>query len=134
MKVERVTEYKYLGTVLDNKLNFNKNTEFIHIRCQPRIISLQKLKSLNVSAVVLRTFYRSCIESVLTFSCLCWFGGLNVKSKNVLNKLVYVCGKVVGERQERAFCCCCFVFCFVCLFVCFLLSFWSFLVLLPLTF
>ena len=26
VKVERVTEYSYLGTVLDNKLNFNKNT------------------------------------------------------------------------------------------------------------
>jgi len=37
MKVERVTEYKYLGTVSDNKLNFNKNTDFIHKRCQPRI-------------------------------------------------------------------------------------------------
>ncbi len=101
VKVERVTEYKYLGTVLDNKLNFNKNTDFIHKRCQPRIFCLQKLRSLNVSAAVLRTFYRSCIESVLTFSFLCWFGGLNVKSKNVLNKVVNVCGKVVGERQEQ---------------------------------
>ena len=35
MKVERVTEYKYLGTVLDNKLNFNRNTYFIHKKCQP---------------------------------------------------------------------------------------------------
>ena len=52
-------------------------------------------------SAVLRTFYRSCIESVLTFSFLCWFGGLNVKSKNVLNKVVNVCGKVVGERQEH---------------------------------
>ena len=40
VKVERVTEYKYLGTVLDNKLNFNKNTDFIHKRCQPRIFCL----------------------------------------------------------------------------------------------
>ena len=49
---------------------------------------------------VLRTFYWSCIETVLTFSFLCWFGGLNVKKKNVLNKVETVCGKVVGERQE----------------------------------
>ena len=41
VKVERVTEYKYLGTVLDNKLNFNKNTDFIHKRCQPRIFSFK---------------------------------------------------------------------------------------------
>ena len=26
---------------------------------------------------------------------------LKVKSKNVLNKVVNVCGKVVGERQEQ---------------------------------
>ena len=51
---------------------------------------------------VLRTFYRSCIESVLTFSFLCLFGGLNVKSKHVLNKVVNVCVKVVGERQEQS--------------------------------
>ena len=39
------------------------------------------------------------VESVLTFLFLCWFGGLNVKSKNVQNKVVNVCGKVVGERH-----------------------------------
>ena len=43
VKVERVTEYKYLGTVLDNKLNFNNKADFIHKRCQPRIFCLQKL-------------------------------------------------------------------------------------------
>ena len=82
VKVERVTEYKYLEIVLDNKLNFNKNADFIHKRCQPRIFCLQKLRSFNVSAAILRIFYRSCIESVLTFSFLYWFGGLNVKNKN----------------------------------------------------
>ena len=46
-------------------------------------------------------FNQSCIESVLTFSFLCWFEGLNVKSKNVLNKVVNVCGKGVGERQVQ---------------------------------
>ena len=101
MKVERVTEYKYLVTILDNKLNFNKNADFIHKRCQPKIFCLQKLRSLNVSTAALRTFYRCCIESVLTFLFLCWFRGLNVKSKNVLNKEVNVCGKVVGVLAKH---------------------------------
>ena len=52
VKVERVTEYKYLGTILDNKLNFNKNTGFIYKRCLPRIFCLQKLRSLNASAAI----------------------------------------------------------------------------------
>ena len=38
VRVERVTEYKYLGTVLDNKLNFSTN--FIHKKCQPRVFCL----------------------------------------------------------------------------------------------
>ena len=41
VKVERVTEYKYLRTVQDNKLNSNKNTDFIDKWCQPRIFFLQ---------------------------------------------------------------------------------------------
>ena len=32
---------------------------------------------------------------------LWWFGDLDVKSKNVLNKVVNVWSKVVGERQEQ---------------------------------
>ena len=32
--VERVNEYKYLGTVLDEKLNFTVNTDFIQRKCQ----------------------------------------------------------------------------------------------------
>ena len=45
VKVEGVTEYKYLGIVFDNKVNFNKNTNLIHKSCQPRIFCLQKLRS-----------------------------------------------------------------------------------------
>ena len=84
VKAERVTECKYLWTVSD-KLNFNKNIDFIHKRWQPWIFCLQKLRSLNVSAAVLRIFYWSRTESVSTFWFLCWFGGLNVKSKKIMS-------------------------------------------------
>ena len=30
VEVERVNEYKYLGTALDNKLKFDVNTNFVH--------------------------------------------------------------------------------------------------------
>ena len=73
VKVERVTEYKYLRTVLDNKLNFNKNTSSLTKDVNHEYFCPQKLRSLDVSTAVLHTFYRTCIESVLTFSFLCWF-------------------------------------------------------------
>jgi hypothetical protein len=85
-KVERVSEYKYLGTTIDNKLNFETNTNIIHKKCQSRVYCLQKLRSLNVNHQVLKNFYRCFIESILTFGFLCWFGGLNVKNRNVLGE------------------------------------------------
>lgn len=110
-KVERVSEYKYLGTIIDDKLNFTANTNLIYRKCQSRIFCLQKLRSLNVNTKVLQGFYRCFIEAILTFSFICWYGNLSVRSKNVLNRVVKVCSKIVGERQsslnvlyeERAF-------------------------------
>jgi hypothetical protein len=54
--VERVSEYKYLGTILDDKLNFGANTEAIHTKCQSRLYCLQKLRSLGVKKSVLCNF------------------------------------------------------------------------------
>ena len=57
VKVERVTEFKYLGTVLDNKLNLNKNTDFIHTETLTEMSAKNiMLRSLDVSAAVLRHF------------------------------------------------------------------------------
>ena len=44
VKVERVTENKYVGTVLDNKLNLNKNTDFIHKKMSAKNILPSKAK------------------------------------------------------------------------------------------
>ena len=98
-KVERVSQYKYLGTVLDSKLNFDQNTALIQKKCHSRMYLLQKLRNLKVNPSVLQMFYRAFIESVLTFSFLGWLGSLSVKNKTVLARVVNVCSKIVGERQ-----------------------------------
>ena len=53
-----------------------------------------------MNTTVLRTFYRSFIESVLTLSFMAWFGGLNVRNRNKLSKIVNVSSKIVGERMS----------------------------------
>ena len=96
-----MSEYKYLGTILDDKLNFKAHIEYINNKCQSRVYCLQKLRSLGVNQDILRTFYRSFVESILTFSFLCWFGGLSVKCKSVMSRIVNVCSKVIGEKQTN---------------------------------
>ena len=68
--VRRVEAYKYLGTIIDAKLRFNENTDRIYKKAQSRLYMLRKLRSFGVSENVLKLFYHSFIESLLTFSFL----------------------------------------------------------------
>lgn len=99
-EVEIVDTYKYLGTVFDSKLKFDANTDSIVKRGQQRIHLLRKLKSFNVCNKIVCMFYQSFIESLLTFSFICWFDGLCVKDRNSLNSIVKVCSKIIGVRQR----------------------------------
>lgn len=44
-------------------------------------------------------FYRSYIESFLSFSLLCWFNSLNVKNKNRIERMVNQGNKITGRKQ-----------------------------------
>ena len=97
--VERVEEYRYLGTIIDNKFNFEKNVESIHKKCRQRMVILYQLRSLMVSNKILTQCYRSFVESILTFSFICWFGSLNLKNSKNLDRVVKQCSKIVGKQM-----------------------------------
>ena len=97
--VERVAEYRYLRTVIDNNLTFDRNVDTIHKKCQSRIYCLQKWRNTGVASDILEMYYRACIQSVLTLSFMCWYGSLGVRGKKVLNDVVKVCSKVIGKKQ-----------------------------------
>ena len=61
-EVEIVTKYKYLGTVFDNKLRWDDNTEVIVKKYQQRLYFLRKLNSFSVDKTILNLFYKSFIE------------------------------------------------------------------------
>ena len=74
VNVDKVNEYKYVGTVLDNKQTVESNTNCIVNKCHQRMFCKFRLKSFGVSSKTLLMFYRRFIESVLTSSFVCWFG------------------------------------------------------------
>ena len=92
--VESVQQYKYLGTVIDDRLN---------IRSMPcakkaiqRMYFLRKLRNINIDSKFMEMFYSCFIESVLTFAFICWFGSISLKNRNRLQGIVRVCSKIVG--------------------------------------
>ena len=96
--VEVVDEYKYLGTTIDNKLRWDRHCTVT--KCQQRLYCLRKLRSFNVDNAIFSMFYKSCIQSVLTFSFICWFGNVSQKDKNNLQCIVNISSKVTGVTQS----------------------------------
>ena len=98
--VEFVETYKYLGSLIDNKLTFISNTEMLCKRGQQRLFCLRKLSKFRVDKTLMTLFYKSYIESVLTFSLICWYGSLTVKAKTALSNIVKVSSKIIGVQQS----------------------------------
>ena len=102
-KVEVVDEYKYLdkylGTTIDNKLKWDRYCSVTYKKCQQRLYCLRKLRSFNIDNTILSMFYKSCIQSVLTFSFICWFGNVSQKDKNKLQRVVNISSKITGLKQ-----------------------------------
>jgi len=86
-EVDKVSSNKYLGTLIDDKFYCIESTKMVIF------------KSSEVDKSILIMFYRSFLESVLTFAMICWFYGLNVKSRSQLQHIINVGSKIRGSVQ-----------------------------------
>ena len=99
-EIEQVKEYKYLGTILDSKLSWKENTDKIYKKGQQRLHLLWKLKHFNIDQTIMMLFYRTFIQSVITFNFISWYGNLSVQNKNKLSKIVNTASKIIGLPIE----------------------------------
>ena len=97
--VEIIQTFKYLGTVLDSKLNFSDNTDHITKKAQQRLRLLRTLSCFNVSKKALSMFYQAHICSILSFNISAWFGNLSLKNRNKLYKIFNAARKIIGNTQ-----------------------------------
>ena len=99
-KVETVDEYVYLGNVIDNKLKRGENVSKIVKKANKRLYFLRKLKSLHVDKTILTIFYRSIVQSVLTFCIIDWYACITSADKKKLNRIVRNAKKLGCEVQD----------------------------------
>ena len=100
-EIEQVTQYKYLGTIIDNKLNFKANTDYIYKKGQQRLHFLRCLRQFGVDKTIMSLFYKTFILPVLCFNFITWYSGLAVQNKNKLARIVNVASKIIGIKQDN---------------------------------
>ncbi len=98
--VDIVTNYRYLGTIIDGKLKFDLNSDILYKKGQQRLYCLRKLAKFQVDKTLMKMFYSAYIESLICFSIICWFGNLCTRDKNSLGKIVIVASKVTGIQLD----------------------------------
>ena len=99
-EIQQVETYKYLGVVVDNKLNWTHNTDAIMKKLNSRMHCLRKLNSFHVCPQLLSVFYSSVISSVLSFGLTCWGGNLTKRDTGRLNKVIRKAGGIIGRTQD----------------------------------
>ena len=93
-QVEVVSEYKYLGTVIDNRFKFDTNVNVVYKKAQKRVYFVRQLYKMKIDRSILNLFYMSIVQSVLTFAISCWYGSCNGESKSKITKIVNNCKRL----------------------------------------
>ena len=102
-QIERVHDYKYLGVLFDDKLDWVKNSDRVQKKINQRLFFMRRLYAFNVDKVLLGLFYESCIVSLFCFCINAWGGNLRANDKNKIDRVIKRCNKLIHSTNHRTF-------------------------------
>ena len=96
-EINQVQTYKYLGVIIDDKLNWQMHSSAVCKKLNRRIFFLRKLRSLKIDAIIVSLFYRSTIQSILSFCIAAWGGNIRYKDKCTMNRIIKKACKICSN-------------------------------------
>ena len=100
LEVARTDKYKYLGSMIDDKLSFIEHVEMQLSKTASRLYYARTLRKLNVNSNIIIGFYNSTIVSVLSYSVITFYEMLPDYAKYDLEQARRVCSKFVGNKND----------------------------------
>ena len=94
--VERVTSFKFLGVHIQEDLHWGINSKVIHKKARQRLHFLRILRKYQPSQELMVSFYRSTVESILTYCMGVWFEGCTEAERTNLQRVVNSAQKIIG--------------------------------------
>ena len=88
-EVERVDCFKYLGVHITEDLTWARHTNSLVKKARQRLYHLRRLRDFKLPERVLRNFYTSTIESILSGCITTWMGSSNKKDYLALRRVVH---------------------------------------------
>ena len=95
-RVERVSDFSFLGTHIEQDLSWTRNTIALLKKAQQRLYFLRLLRKNKLKKKLLVSFYRCSVESVLSYGISLWFASCTAAERKVLQRVINTAQKVIG--------------------------------------
>lgn len=95
--VERVHTFRYFGVLISSDISWTDNILAIVKKAQQQLHFLRVLRKYNLNPTLLLTFYRSSIESLLTYCITVWYGNCTVADRERLQRVVKAAQRIIGR-------------------------------------
>uniref|UniRef100_A0AAZ1X703 Reverse transcriptase domain-containing protein n=1 Tax=Oreochromis aureus TaxID=47969 RepID=A0AAZ1X703_OREAU len=94
--VERVHTFRFLGVLISAEISWTDNISAVVKKAQQRLHFLRVLRKYKLDSNLLLTFYRSSIESLLTYCITVWYGSCTKADRVRLQSVVKTAQKIIG--------------------------------------
>ena len=94
--VERVHTFRFLGVLISADISWTENISAVIKKAQQRLHFLRVLRKYKLNSNLLLTFYRSSIESLLTYCITVWYGSCTKADRVRLQSVVKTAQKIIG--------------------------------------
>ena len=94
--VERVASFRFLGVHIQEDLSWETNTKAILKRAQQGLHFLRILKKYQLNQRLLVSYYRSTVESILTYCIGVWFPSCTKAERAALQRVVKTAQRIIG--------------------------------------
>ncbi len=95
--VDKVSSFRFLGVHVADDLTWHTNTAAVVSKAQQRLHFLRMLRKCHLQANLMQSFYRSTVESVLTYGITVWYAGLTVKDRSALQGVIKAAQRIIGR-------------------------------------
>ena len=99
-EVKRVDSYKYLGVTIDSELNWKAHSNNIFKKLNSRMYFLRKINYFRVNSKILELFYKSFLESLISFALTCWGGNVRMNNKERINQIIKKANKIISKTSH----------------------------------